>query len=149
MVENRNEYYLQLLEQFDSINKKSEIVEPTLVVSNVKRINNHFCKFPIPDEKDPEEEIKNVLEEHKQFHRLLINIKQQINRKARKEKFLTVEEMNIIIKDVEEVINLLKEHIVSDEEKRSRKAYKVAIISILIAIPSAIAAIIAIIMVFR
>ncbi len=149
MVENRSAYYLQLKEQFESIEKKSEIVEPTLVVNNVERINNHFCKFPIPDEKDPEEEIKNVLEEYKQFHRLLIKIKQQINRKGRKAKFLAVEKMNIIIKDVEEVINLLKEHIVSDEEKRSKKAYKVAIISILIAVPSAIAVIISIIMVFR
>jgi len=84
MVENRSAYYLQLKEQFESIEKKSEIVEPVLVVDNVKRINNHFCKFPIPDEKDPEEEIENVLEEYKQFHRLLIKIKQQINRKNEK-----------------------------------------------------------------
>ncbi|MBA7500831.1 hypothetical protein ES705_28683 [subsurface metagenome] len=149
MVKNRNAYNKQLIEQLKGIEKKSDIKEPTFVEKDVERIKNHFCKFPIPDKKDSEEEKKTVLEEYRQFRRLLIKIKHQINRKGKNQKYLAVDNMDINIKDVEEVINLLKENIVSDEEKRSKKAYKVAIISIFIAILSAIAAIVSIIMVFR
>ncbi len=141
MVENRNAYLKQLIEQLEGIEKKSEIEEPTLVFEIVERIKNDFCKFPIPDENDPEEEIKKVLEEYKQFRKSLIEIKHQINRKGRPPKYLAVDKIELLIQDVDELINLLKEHIVSDEEKRSKNAFRVSIFALIIAIVSIIVAI--------